>query len=203
VHKGHAVHKCTKRNLAVHFPSNGRRKRGVFHKTDSASYGGCGRVHLHIYDGRWMRDGRPGFVLCICARRGPCALDTIPPANWYSRRRNSTVQKTISAVQGLFGMRRCQFFRADHSAELQSPKFFSSAASELRTYGADSEQYALAFYGYIFFLSTAISGYMHRRLASNADCSFFFCIPYIEQTEVKKDTCQHFAVHRCHCRTCE
>jgi hypothetical protein len=54
-----------------------------------------------------------------------------------------------------------------------------------------------------FFLSTAISGYMHRRLASNADCSFFFCIPYIEQTEVKKDTCQHFAVHRCHCRTCE
>ena len=78
VHKGHAVHKCTKRNLAVHFPSNGRRKRGVFHKTDSASYGGCGRVHLHIYDGRWMGDGRPGFVLCICARRGPCALDTIP-----------------------------------------------------------------------------------------------------------------------------
>jgi hypothetical protein len=26
VHKGHTVHKCTKRNLAVHFPSNGRRK---------------------------------------------------------------------------------------------------------------------------------------------------------------------------------
>jgi hypothetical protein len=52
--------------------------RGVFHKTDSASYGGCGRVHLHIYDGRWMENGQPDFVLCICARRGPCALDTIP-----------------------------------------------------------------------------------------------------------------------------
>jgi hypothetical protein len=25
-----------------------------------------------------MGDGRPGFVLCICARCGPCALDTIP-----------------------------------------------------------------------------------------------------------------------------
>jgi hypothetical protein len=75
VHKGHAVHKCTKQNLAVHFPSNDMMARGVFHKTDS---GGCGRVHLHIYDGRWMGDGRPGFVLCICARRGPCALDTIP-----------------------------------------------------------------------------------------------------------------------------
>jgi hypothetical protein len=54
VHKGHAVHKCTKRNLAVHFPSNDMTARGFFHKTDSASYGGCGRVHLHIYDGRWM-----------------------------------------------------------------------------------------------------------------------------------------------------
>jgi hypothetical protein len=27
-----------------------------------------------------MGDGRLGFVLCICARRGPCALDTIPLA---------------------------------------------------------------------------------------------------------------------------
>jgi hypothetical protein len=27
-----------------------------------------------------MGDGRPGFVLCICARRGPCALDTTPSA---------------------------------------------------------------------------------------------------------------------------
>jgi hypothetical protein len=25
-----------------------------------------------------MENGRPDFVLCICARRGPCALDTIP-----------------------------------------------------------------------------------------------------------------------------
>jgi hypothetical protein len=78
VHKGHAVHKYTKRNMTVHFPSNDMTARGVFHKTDSASYGGCGRVHLQIYDGRWMGDGRPGFVLCICARRDPCALDTIP-----------------------------------------------------------------------------------------------------------------------------
>jgi hypothetical protein len=78
VHKGHAVHKCTKRNLAVHFPSNDMTARGFFHKTDLASYGGCGRVHLHIYDGRWMENGRPDFFLCICARRGPCARDTIP-----------------------------------------------------------------------------------------------------------------------------
>jgi hypothetical protein len=82
VHKGHAVHKCTKRNLAVRLPSNIRCK---YADEPSRSLRSLPSLffekpprHLHICDGRWMENGRPDFVLCICARRGPCALDTIP-----------------------------------------------------------------------------------------------------------------------------
>jgi hypothetical protein len=50
---------------------------GYFHKIDSASYGGCGRVQLHICDGRWMGDGCV-FVHDVVLVHGRTARDTIP-----------------------------------------------------------------------------------------------------------------------------
>jgi hypothetical protein len=78
VHKGHAVHKCTKRNLAVHFPSNGRRKYADEPSRSLRSLPSLFCEKPPAPSCRWIENGRPDFVLCICARRDPCALDTIP-----------------------------------------------------------------------------------------------------------------------------
>jgi hypothetical protein len=78
VHKGHTVHKCTKRNLAVHFPSNGRRKYADEPSRSLRSLPSLFCEKPPAPSCRWMENGRQDFVLCICARRGPCALDTIP-----------------------------------------------------------------------------------------------------------------------------
>jgi hypothetical protein len=78
VHKGHAVHKCTKRNLAVRLTSNSRRKYADEPSRSLRSLPSLFCEKPPVPSCRWMENRRPDFVLCICARRGPCALDTIP-----------------------------------------------------------------------------------------------------------------------------
>jgi hypothetical protein len=74
------VHKCTKRNMVVRLPSNGRRKYADEPSRSLRSLPSLFCEKLPAPSCRWMENGRLDFILCICARRGTCALDTIPLA---------------------------------------------------------------------------------------------------------------------------
>jgi hypothetical protein len=70
VHTGHAVHKCTKRNLAVHFPSNGRRKYaddGGFSQkqTRQATEAAGGFICIFTTAVGWETDGQVSFCAFV------------------------------------------------------------------------------------------------------------------------------------------
>jgi hypothetical protein len=97
VHKGHAVHKCTKRNLAVRLPSNSRRKYADEPSRSLRSLPSLFCEKPPAPSCRWMENRRSDFVLCICARRDPCALDTIPSGRAYEigcRRKGEPAEET-------------------------------------------------------------------------------------------------------------